>query len=259
MAQADKLRPLVIGHKGAIHLAPENTLASFRAALELGVDGVEFDCYLCRDGHPVVIHDATVDRTTNGQGRVRASTLEELKRLDASSWFDPRFAKERIPTLAEVLDLLAPSGVLINIEIKSDYHPSAFSGELPLTSKVLQEVKERGLLERVLISSFNPLVLWQVQRLMPGVKIALNYQRDMPFFLGRGWPIPLLRPYALHPEQAMVTSKYVRWAKAQGFRVNVWTPGQPSEMRRLLVLGLDGVITDRLDVLRQVMAETLGI
>lgn len=97
---------IAVGHRGTVHLAPENTLAAFRKAIELGLDLIEIDVRETRDGHLVIMHDATVDRTTNGKGRVADLTLEEIKRLDAGSWFSPKFAGERVPTLEEALDLM---------------------------------------------------------------------------------------------------------------------------------------------------------
>ncbi|AFZ42335.1 glycerophosphoryl diester phosphodiesterase [Halothece sp. PCC 7418] len=108
----------LIAHRGYSAIAPENTLASFQSALEQPIIGVEFDVHLSRDGVPVVIHDATVDRTTNGQGNVATKTVKELQSLDAGSWFDPRFSQETIPTLSEVLELFASSNVHLYIELK---------------------------------------------------------------------------------------------------------------------------------------------
>ncbi|MBI2846004.1 MAG: glycerophosphodiester phosphodiesterase, partial [Chloroflexi bacterium] len=208
--------------------------------------------------HPVVMHDFTVERTTNGWGRVQDLTLEELKRLDAGSWFDEEFEGERIPTLEEVLDLVGPAGVTINIEIKNGYAIPWRNGEEALTRKVAEAVQARGLADRVFVSCYNPLVLWLTRRLMPQAKIALSVQRDLPVFLARGWFIPLLNPDALHPEHAIVNARYVEWAHEKGYRLHAWTPNEPSKMRRLIKLGLDGIITDRPDFLRQVMAQTLG-
>jgi len=112
--------PPIIGHRGAAALAPENTLASFRAAAALGCRMVEFDVRLSADGIPVVFHDATLDRTSDGHGRVGSRPLADLKRLDAGGWFSPSFLDERIPTLAETLALCLELGLAVNIEIKPD-------------------------------------------------------------------------------------------------------------------------------------------
>jgi glycerophosphoryl diester phosphodiesterase len=114
-------RPLIVAHRGLLRHAPENTLANFRACLELGL-GFEFDVQKTRDGHLVCIHDDTVDRTTNGRGKLAEMTLDELRRLDAGSWFDPRFAGERVPTVEEVLKLIAEykqHDVLIAVDLKA--------------------------------------------------------------------------------------------------------------------------------------------
>ncbi|MCL7453535.1 MAG: glycerophosphodiester phosphodiesterase, partial [Anaerolineae bacterium] len=112
-------RPLNFAHRGASHEAPANTLAAFELAAEMGADGIELDVHLSRDGELVVIHDFSLEGTTNGHGRVGDRTLPELKALDAGSWFDPRLAVQRIPTLQEVIDAVA-ARLLLNIELKSD-------------------------------------------------------------------------------------------------------------------------------------------
>lgn len=120
-AVAAEPRPLVVAHRGLLRHAPENTLASFRACLELRL-GFEFDVQATKDGQLVCIHDGTVDRTTNGTGRVADLTLAEIRRLDAGSWFDPRFAGERVPTMEEVLSLVAEyrqHEILVAVDLKA--------------------------------------------------------------------------------------------------------------------------------------------
>jgi glycerophosphoryl diester phosphodiesterase len=111
--------PKIIGHRGASHIAPENTMASFEAALKLGVDGIETDVQETKDGQLVLCHDELLNRTTNGKGLIKDYTLKELKELSAGAWFSKEYENERIPLLEELLDILKNRDILINIEIKS--------------------------------------------------------------------------------------------------------------------------------------------
>ncbi len=242
-------RPLNFAHRGASHDAPQNTLAAFRLALETGADGVELDVQVCRDGEVVVIHDFTVDATTDGQGRVKDKPLAELKELDAGSWFDARFAGQRIPTLQEVMVEVGPQ-LLLNIELKTKGLDSA-----SLAAEVVRLIEDHNLGHRAIVSSFNPLALRQVKRLNPRINTGLLYFFDLPGHLARSLLIFLGHPDALHPEKGLITRKYVAWAKARGYRVNAWTVDEPAEMERLIALGVDGIITNRPDVLNEVLAE----
>jgi len=132
---------LAVGHRGTVHLAPENTLAAFRKAIELGVDLVEIDVRETKDGHLVIMHDATVDRTTDGKGRVSDLTLEEIKRLDAGSWFSPKFAGERVPTLDEALSVIK-GGALPDIDFKAG-----------TPEKLVEALSRHGLLGKVTLYS----------------------------------------------------------------------------------------------------------
>lgn len=245
-------RPLNLAHRGASYEAPPNTLSAFLLAAELGADGIEFDVQLSKDGQPVVIHDFAVDATTNGHGWVYDKTLAELQALDAGSWFDPMFAGERIPTLAEVLDAVG-SRLLLNVELKT---PGARDRGLAVV--VVRSLAERGLLDRAVISSFNPLAIWQVKRLERRAATGLLYAGDLPFFLRRAWFRFLVRPSALHPHYKLVDGASVRRAKWQGYRVNAWTVDDLSDMWQLVWHGVDGIITNRPDLLREVLQAAQG-
>lgn len=243
-------RILNFAHRGASGHAPQNTLAAFLLAAEMGADGIELDVHLSADGEAVVIHDDTVDGTTDGHGRVSQMGLSELKALDAGAWFDRRFAGERIPTLQEVFDAVGHR-VLINIEIKAErgYHPPAQEAE------VVRLIEDNQMVDRVLVSSFAPSSLRRVHKMNSNIPLGLLYGRPEPLFLPR-----LLRwlsvPYdALHPSLGMVTRGYVERARRRGERVNVWTVNAPQDMRRMRDLGVDGIITNYPDLLRDVLAE----
>jgi len=243
-------RTLSIAHRGASAAAPSNTLAAFEAALQQGADGIEFDVRLCADGVPVVIHDATVDATTDGSGAVSAMTLSELKDLDAGSWFDPAFAGERIPALTEVLEALG-GRMLLNVELKG----GALLDDR-LERAVAKAIEHYGLAEQVLLSSFNPLTLRHLQRHAPHLSTGLLTASSawLKGVLGRALASQGLA--ALHPHHTLVDEDYVRWARQHGYRVHVWTVDEASEMRRLIRAGVDGIITNVPDVLHDVLIQS---
>jgi glycerophosphoryl diester phosphodiesterase len=235
--------PAVIAHRGASRRAPENTLEAFRLAFQMGADAIELDVRLSRDGVPVVIHDAQVERTTDGTGKVQDLTWPELRELDAGAWFAAAFCGARIPELAAVLEDSARSG-WINIELKN----YATRGD-DLEKAVVDLVRRTGLGRRVLLSSFNPLSLRAVARLAPDVPRALLTTESLPIYLRRGWFAFLARPdaYNLHGGQANMQS--VSRIRSRGSRVCVWTVNDPAEAHRLHEAGVDGIITDEPDTI----------
>ena len=251
MLMPDYREPLNIAHRGASAYAPENTLAAFRLALEMGADGFELDVMLSADGHLVVIHDDTVDRTTSGSGPVRRKTLAELRALDAGARFDAGFTGERIPTLQEVFDLVAENRAFVNVEIKTQ-SPRGDG----LEEKLVALIRRYGLEERLLVSSFNPFALWRMRRLAPDLPLALLYAEDLRVHLRNRWFAFLSHPDALNPSFRMATQEHVRWVKSRGYRLYVWTVDEESEMRRLIALGVDGIITNKPDLLQQVLARS---
>ena len=248
MGFLDHKRTLNIAHRGASGVAPPNTLAAFEKAVELGADGIEFDVHLSADGVPVVIHDFTVDGTTDGSGRVANLTLAQLKQLDAGSSFDPAFADQRIPTLKEVLETFG-SRLLLNIELKS-FNLS----DNGLEQAVIAQIRQHDLNSRAIISSFNPVSLRRVKKIAPHIPVGLLYALNLPLPLRLAWLAPLFPHEARHPERTMVNARYVAWARRHGYRVNVWTVNDPDEMCRLVGLGVDSIITDVPDVLHQILA-----
>ncbi|MGB8646584.1 MAG: glycerophosphodiester phosphodiesterase family protein [Anaerolineae bacterium] len=247
-------KPLVFGHRGAAAVAPENTIAAFLRARDLGADGVELDVTLTRDRVPVVIHDDTVDRTTNGHGLIRNMTILEVKQLDAGSWKSPKYRGEQIPTLAEVLDALAdwvnpaspsrmPRG-MINVEIKS-----MGLGTDGVEREVVNLIGRMNLESRILISSFNPLALERVKQLNPRLQRGLLYETDMPFYLRRAWLRFLAAPHALHPDHQMIDQAYMQWARRKHYAVNTWTVDDPAEAKRLAALGVEILISNQPDVI----------
>jgi glycerophosphoryl diester phosphodiesterase len=245
-------RPLNFAHRGASYEAPSNTLVAFLLAVELGADGIELDVHLSKDGEVVVIHDFTLEATTDGRGRVQDKTLAELKDLDAGAWFDPTFAGQRIPTLQAVIDAVGER-LLLNIELKTT---SIRDDGLALA--VVRAIEENHLLGRVVVSSFNPLAIWRVKRLNPWIPTGFLYASGMSFWLRWPWLGYLLQPDALHPHHSLVDNRYVRWAKTRGYRLHVWTADDPGDMWRLMRMGVDLIITNRPDLLRRVLLASRG-
>ncbi|MBX6395540.1 MAG: glycerophosphodiester phosphodiesterase [Alicyclobacillaceae bacterium] len=232
----DPLHVRVWAHRGASAEAPENTLAAFRRAVSLGVPGIELDVQLSRDGVPVVLHDPTLDRTTDGRGWVGDWTWEELRRLDAGRWFGPAFAGERIPSLAEVLSILPPE-VWLNIELKTA--PEAYPG---LEERILECVHGAGRC-RVLYSSFDHSSLERLQRLDPGASVGLLYDG----YLLAPWNYARqagLRVQSIHVRHWFVNRALVRGAHRRGLKVFAYTVNDPGRAAQLFRLGVDGIFSD---------------
>ncbi|MCS6827046.1 MAG: hypothetical protein NZ553_10575 [Caldilinea sp.] len=231
-------KPAVFAHRGARRAAPENTLPAFARALEMGVAGIELDVHRSADGRLVVIHDFTVDKTTNGQGRVEQMTAAELRRLDAGGYFDPKFAGVQIPFLEEVLELVGDR-CRLNIEIKS-MHPYADDA----SDGVAALIRERKLYDRVIVSSFNPITLIKMRYLDAKIALGVLYDASMPVFLRNMWAGPPLRPEAQHPHHALIDAEFMAWARSLPAAVNTWTVNAVEEAQRLAALGVDVIITD---------------
>ena len=236
-------RPFVLGHRGASHAAPQNTLAAFREAADVGADGIELDVHLSRDCVPVVIHNNSVDATTDGTGLVRELTLAQLKALDAGACFDAAhqnashsdasFTGERIPTLEEVLAEVG-SRLLVNIELKAGQTAA-------LVAAVVELVRRMEMADRVWFSSFKPYALYRARALAPEIPCGLLYG---PLNLGT----LLLRPFtpheALHPYKDLLTERFVRRAHQRGLRVFTWTLDDPAVARKFASWDVDGIITN---------------
>lgn len=241
-------QPTLFAHRGASAHAPENTLAAFNLALTHNADAFELDAKLSADCHVVVIHDQTVDRTTDGHGEVNKMTLAALRELDAGSFFDIAFHGERIPTLDQVFETFGHK-TLINVEL-TNY--ASINDDLPI--RVVDLVKRHRLEKHILFSSFNQRALRTAYRLLPEVPIGLLTHPGGRGWWGRSWLGRMLIPYeALHLEMTDVTARLVASLHKQGRRINVWTVNRPDDIRRLFTLGVDGIFTDDPRLARQVL------
>jgi len=230
------MKPLVIAHRGDSKNAPENTLASFKRALEIGADGIELDVQLTKDGQLVVIHDERVDRTTDGIGFVKDFTLKELKRLDAGIKFDKKFAGERIPSLYEVFELIGHKNFIVNIEIKSGI--VLYPG---IEEKLIKAIEDYDFEDRVVISSFNHYSLRDVKRMAPEFKIGLLYQCG----LVEPWHMAIrMKAYSLHPFYFNIIPELVEGCKKNNIKLFPWTVDRKEDMEMMIKAGVDAIITD---------------
>ena len=244
--------PLIIAHRGASALAPENTLAAFKKALDVGADGVEFDVRLSKDGVPVVIHDATILRTAGVDQRVIDFTAEQLSRVDAGSWFNaayPRnaqaeFAAESVPPLRSVLKLLENIAGPIYIELKCET-----AGDVsPLVDAVCREIAGSALEKKVIIESFNLGVIPLARAVLPGVQTAALFApKIMRLLRKEKYLIKIARELGadhLCLHKALVNRKLARKAEKYDMPVTVWTVNSPRWMSWAATQGLYAVITD---------------
>jgi glycerophosphoryl diester phosphodiesterase len=232
-------RFLNIGHRGASGACPENTLAAFRKAIDLGADMVELDCQLTRDGEVVVIHDEALDRTTSGRGPVSERTLTEIRALDAGSWFSRAFAGERVPTLVEVVECLRGK-VTLNLEMKGDADPGR------LEVQCLGILRSLRFFEATVFSSFSARRVRMLRELSAEARIGVLIEDPS------GWPAALalaaeLGAEALHPERRLAKPPAVTEAHAHGLELRVWPVNRTAEMESLFAMGVDGIFTDHPD------------
>jgi glycerophosphoryl diester phosphodiesterase len=254
--------PANLAHRGASPLAPENTIEAFRLAVEAGAGGLELDVHLTRDGHVVVLHDATVDRTTDGEGPVSEMTLDELRGFDAGHNFSPdggpgrpyRGRGVRVPMLEEVLREFP--GIAVNIDIKA--------GRPGIEAAVFGVLREADALGRVLVVSTTHATVKRFRKISGGHVStgASKWEIGIFYLLSRLRLERLVRPAydALqlplrHRGIPLVIPRFVRAAHDRGLRVDVWTINQADEMRRLLDLGADVIMTDRPRTLAEVLRE----
>jgi glycerophosphoryl diester phosphodiesterase len=231
--------PLLVAHRGESARFPENTVAAFLAAVHDGAAMLELDVGLSADGAVVVLHDATLDRTTDGQGLLSDRTLAELRPLDAGSWFDAGFAAERLPTLAEVFDLVG-ADIVVNVEIKPEAVRS--SGDDGIEAKIVALAREHDLVDRIVVSSFDPGAIVRIERLEPRIRTGVLYRHEIPFDAAA--LVELYGADGLHMDRRHATPQIVRSLHAAGYYLGVYTANDPDELRRLAALGVDAIFTD---------------
>ncbi|NFD77234.1 glycerophosphodiester phosphodiesterase [Clostridium botulinum] len=229
--------PLNIAHRGASSLAPENTLESFKKAIELRCDGIELDVHMTRDNQLVVIHDEFLDRTTNGIGSVRNLTLNEIKRLDAGSYFSNKFKEAKIPTLKEVLDLIVPSNILLDVEIKQ-WKPE-------IERNVITMIQNYKYEKRTIITSFNPMSVLKCKQICKDIKTGL-----LAFSLKTN---PLDIKKKLKIDYLVMDANYVKLLsqnnidifKKNNLKILTFTVDKKEDMAYMIKHKVDGIITNK--------------
>lgn len=281
-----KNKVAVIAHRGASAYAPENTLASFERAVEMGADWFELDCLLTKDGAVIVSHDNKVDRCTNGKGSIPEKTLAELKTLDAGSWYDPKFAGERLPTLTEALTL-AKDRIGVYVEIKSmaddapvmerlrvatgvqeTLHHDALAGlvavadtsgnrNVALTRATIAVIRAAGMEKQVVIQSFSPVVCLVAVTEAPEIRTEYlgSYDDDNPaaWEAFKAWG-KRINVAGFNVSQPSVTEARLKEFHDMKKTVAVWTVDDPESMKQLINWGADAIITNKPDVLRTVLS-----
>lgn len=232
----ERHHPLVFAHRGASGYAPENTMASFEKAVELGTDGFELDVQLTADGELVVIHDEWLERVSDGSGYVKDYTYEQLKQLNFNKNF-PQYGPQQIPLLKEVLRLVKKAGIKVNIELKTGvfHYPG-------IVEKTLQLVEEMGLKDSVIYSSFNHQTCVDIKKIQPDAYVGFLYDDG----------IIDVRKYvkehggdAIHPAFYMLQyPEHAIEAKKLGLEINTWTVNEPAHIELACQLGVDIIITN---------------
>ncbi|MCL4488192.1 MAG: hypothetical protein M1570_08685 [Chloroflexi bacterium] len=255
-ASAPGRKPVLItAHRGGAGLAPENTLASFRNGIALGADYIEMDVHLSKDGSVVVIHDPTIDRTTDGAGRVSDYTTAELQKWNAAAKFAGATSRESIPTFAQVLDLAQPTNVKVEVEIKVDATGKPYPG---IEQKVLDELGARGMLDRVKIMAFEWETLKRVKAINPRVTI-IALMNDYLRSHGPNNPAPIIDDVTgygadgIGANKDLLTAALTDAAHAHKMLVGVWTPDTKDEMLKAINMGVDSITTNHPDLLKKVL------
>jgi glycerophosphoryl diester phosphodiesterase len=238
---------LVIAHRGASGHAPENTLSAFKKAVALGATFIETDLQLSRDARFVAIHDATLNRTTNGQGAVHDMALAELRRLDAGSWFGSEYAGERIPTLEEILAFSKKNDVVFYLELKPG---GSWGGEQTL----IGALRASGEIPRSIVISFDAATVLNLRKIEPTLMTGLLYDGQIENPLAKAVEVGARQ---LLVRGDLVTPALLTEARKKDLQVVCWTVNHPAHMRMLVAAGVDGIMSDYPDrLLAAVKKET---
>lgn len=254
VAEAQPKRTLLAAHRGGAFLWPENSLLAFRNAIALGVDFLELDVHLSKDGEVVVIHDPTLDRTTTGVGEVRSVALADLRTVRLRD-ADGRGTEEVLPTLGEVLDLVAPTRTFLLLEIKTTPRRERYEG---IEEKVLGLLRARNLTDRTVIMSFHAGVVERIRELDPVIPTSLlvsqqSVERQAASPADAiGWA-KAATATDIGFQHTMITPALMAAAHGRGLRVGAWTVNDEIGLRRMIELGVDILITDRPDLAKELL------
>jgi len=237
---------IVVAHRGASRAAPENTLSAMKKAIEYGVDYAECDVFRTKDSEIVLFHDEEMERTTGQPGMIWEYTLAELREFEVGSWFSEEFKGEPIPTLREVIQLVK-GHIKLNIEVK-------VSGKDPdIAQQVVDIIRSENFAKECMVTSFEKPVIEKVKEIAPDVITGFIFDEEHPPDIFEGnWEV-------VCSKRNIVDEAFVRRAKQNGKRLFVWTVNYPVEMEKFIDLGVDGIITDAPDLLKQILAQNEGI
>lgn len=235
--------PLIIAHRGDITNAPENTIPAFQKAFELGADGIELDVRLTKDENLVVLHDRRLGRTTNGAGAVNHFSRDEIRELDAGSWFSPEFQGERIPTLDEVFESL-PADFLINVEMKV-----IMKGMKRISHRVANVVRRHARWDSTLVASFNPISLWELRKIDSRIFRGYIWSRRHPFPIRSRCFGPLVQANWYDPANDSYNPNLHRKFHSRGARVLAWDLDFDQDLEQMAAVRLDGLVTDSLQMM----------
>lgn len=239
------MKTKVFGHRGASEYAPENTMEAFKLAYDMGADGLELDIHLTKDGQPVVIHDSTIDRTSDGKGQVEDLTYEELLKYDFSYKFAGQYRNVKIPLLKDVLEFVKETDLILNIEIKFGANRNN-----SIEEKTVSLIKKYDLTQKIIISSFDHISLFKTKEICPNLVTAPLYS----CVLYRPWEYAkTFGATGLHPYAGAVDKELIIGCQKSDMFVNVWTVNNPVEIQKFIDLSLDGIITNVPDLARQLV------
>ncbi len=241
---------VVIAHRGASFYAPENTHSAFKLAIEMKAEMIELDLSITKDGVPVVIHDETVDRTTSASGNVGGFTLEELKKLETGSWFSNDFRGEPFPTLAEVL-AYTKDKIAVNIEIKTE----AVSSEINngIVEKALRIVKEAGVENQVIFSSFDYRVMEHLEKLNPDMPKAILYEKRQSENLSPSELVEKYKVDAFNCSYRQLSDSWIEDLSSNNIPFFIYTVNDEETMKSIIAKGATGIFSDKPDILKQVV------
>lgn len=241
--------PVIIAHRGASKYAPENTFSAFQLALDQGSDAIEFDVQLSSDKSVIVMHDSTLDRTTDSSGWVRHHSLDVLKALNAGNSYGPGFPDEKIPTLEEVFSRFGAS-TFYNIELKNTSTPF---DDLP--AMVAPLIENSGLAGQILISSFNPYALFKIEKLLRDVQKGLLLHSSLSIEFFRNFSLHPFEYQTVHLPFSYLNVRRIKSFQSKGKLVFSYTLNHPRDIRAALNLGVDGFFTDDPALARRIIHE----
>jgi len=233
---------MIAGHRGAASLAPENTLAGFKKALQSGVKWIELDTQLSADNTPIIFHDETVDRCTNGKNKVADLTLEQLQALDAGSWFAEEFAGEKIQSLEQTLVFFIANDLCMNLEIKI-HHDHQVKPLIDNVAKVLEKMNFPY--DKLIISSFSALALKHCRQVLPTVRLGYISEHEPRAILAT---LKAINLYSVHIDYKILTEEMAKEIIQSGLKLMIWTLNDLQQASKFRSWGVEMIITDKPDV-----------